>query len=78
MIFTKETHELVFDGFIIIDCAIRNHDRQMYLLLEDNDEKVKDGELRNTRILYTYLDGIEEENPEDRFFAMTLDGFMQL
>ena len=74
MIFTKETYEDIFGGFIIIDCEIRNHNRQMYLLIEDNDEKVKDGDLRLTQLVFTYP---EQEDPMSRFFSVTLEDFMQ-
>ena len=62
MIFTKETHKIAFeDGYIIKGCAIQNADRQMYLLVEDNDEKRKDGYLPEYRFLYTYAH-IEDHN----------------
>ena len=54
MLFTKEDYKLVFDGFIIKDCAIRSINRQIYLLVEDDDEKIKDGYLPQYRFAFTY------------------------
>ena len=68
MIFTKETHKSVFDGFILKDCAIQNSDRQMYLLVEDNDEKIKDGYLPEYLFLYTYA---HKDEPSERYFFST-------
>ena len=66
MIFTKETHRVVFDGYIIIDCVVKEANRQVYILVEDNDEKIKDGYLPEYRFLYTYN---EKDDPNKRFYS---------
>ena len=67
MIFTKETHKIIFkDKYIIKGCAIQNADRQMYLLVEDDDEKIKSGILPEYRFVYTYA---HIEDPKERYFA---------
>ena len=66
MIFTKETYTDVFDGYIIKDCSIRHPLRQIYLLVEDNDEKIKNGYLPDYWFVYTFN---EQEDPMDRFYA---------
>ena len=67
MIFTKETHNLIFqDKYIIIGCAMRGLHRQIYLLTEDDDEKVNNGYLPEYRFVYTYND---QENPRKRYFS---------
>ena len=67
MIFTKEAYELIFDGYIIKGCAIRNSERQIYLLVEDNDEKIKNGYLPEHRFLYTYNEYAPD--PKECFFT---------
>ena len=68
MIFTKETHKIAFEGgYIIKGCAIQNADRQMYLLVEDDDEKRKDGYLPEYRFLYTYA---HMEDLDARYFSV--------
>ena len=67
MIFTKETHKIIFkDKYITKGCAIQNADRQMYLLVEDDDEKIKSGILPEYRFVYTYA---HIEDPKERYFA---------
>ena len=66
MIFTKETHKLIFPGFIIIDCVIQDFNRQIYLLVEDDDEKIKDGDLPSYWFVYTYKN---YQDPMERFYA---------
>ena len=72
MIFTKETYTDVFDGYIIKGCAIQNKNRQMYLLVEDNDEKIKDGYLPNYCFVFTFND---QEDLMNRFYAVTYGHF---
>ena len=74
MIFTKETHAPIFDGYIIIDCAIRSNIRQTYLLIEDNDEKVRDGDLREVRIIFIFA---EQEDPNRRSYGVQFNNLMQ-
>ena len=66
MIFTKETHKQIFDGFMRRGCVIRSLDRQVYLLVEDNDEKIKGGELPSYWFVYTFN---EQEDPNKRLYA---------
>ena len=66
MIFTKETYTDVFDGYIIKGCAIQNENRQMYLLVEDNDEKIRSGYLRENWFVFTFN---ENDEPHKRFFG---------
>ena len=66
MIFTEEVHQLIFDGYIIKRCVIQSFNKQAYVLIEDNDEKVRDGYLAESRFVFTKND---ENEIKKRIYA---------
>ncbi len=68
MIFTKEVWEKALEGYLIVGCAIRNCNRQIYLLVEDTGDKdIGFDYYPRTRFLFTYND---ETDPLERYFYL--------
>lgn len=71
MIFTKEVWQQAIDGYLIVGCAIRNKNRQVFLLVEDTDVDDLDVYARK-RFLFTYND---ESDPAERYYYIGSDEY---
>lgn len=70
MIVDKKNWKEVFSDFSIYDCAIRNRDMYMFVLVGNSDDQHRDP-LPKTRFLMVYGD----EPVEDRFYYSDFDDF---